>query len=538
MFHRLKATIFTCLLASTCFASYSIKDMTLEEKVGQLLIAHFNGEVANEDAKTLVQDVHVGGIIYYNWANSLSSPQQVRNLSTSLQQLAKENRHPIPLFIAVDQEGGLVARLTKGFTVFPGNKALGMTNDPQLAEKCAFAIGEELKAVGANMNFSPVVDVNSNPRNPVIGIRSFGDSPQLVLDFARNALSGYHKAGIIACLKHYPGHGDVSVDSHETLPVVKKTKEQLWQNEFLPFAQLAADADTIMTAHIILPDLDPKNCATLSKTTLDILRNEMGFNKPIISDSLIMEGVLKKCASVDDATIRAFNAGCDILILGGKQLVGGNANFELTVADVKRIHKALVTAVQSGQISEERLNQSVERILALKNSYSLSTNEDKLDLSTVNTKEHQLLAKTIASLAIKATQNKSLPASRLQQSTIALFAPVLTKDTINQTTLSHLGKETHSLFFNQLNPSEEEMKAAAELAKKADVIIFCSYNAWKNSAQAALIDILLNTNKPMALIALRDPLDASLFPKADIVISTFSPTSVSIEAASNRLMER
>lgn len=537
MLHTLKTTIFACLFASSCFA-YSIKDLSVEEKVGQLLIAHFNGEIANQDAKSLVQDVHVGGIIYYNWANTLSSPQQVRNLSIELQQLAKANSHPIPLFIAVDQEGGVVARLTQGFTVFPGNKALAMTNDSQLAEKSAFAIGNELKAVGVNMNFSPVVDINCNPRNPVIGVRSFGEFPHVVLEFAKQAIAGYHKAGIITCLKHYPGHGDVGVDSHEDLPVVKKTKDQLWHNELLPFLQLASEADTIMTAHIMLPDLDAKNCATLSKTILDIVRNEMGFNRPIISDSLIMEGVVKKCASIDDAAIRAINAGCDILILGGKQLVGSNANFELTVADVKRIHKSLVSAVQNGQISEKRLNQAVERILALKNSYSLSTEPSSTDLSSVNSKANQLLAKTIASLAIKTIENKSLSATTLEQSHIVLFAPVVVKDTINQTTLPQLGLDTRCLFFNQLNPSEDEIKAAAELAKKADLILFCSYNAWKNSAQAALIDILLNSDKPMALIALRDPLDAYLFPKADIVISTFSPTAPSIEAAANRLLEK
>lgn len=138
--------------------------MSLEEKVGQILMVHFHGEVANDDAKILVQDAKVGSIIYYNWSNGLISPAQVQGLSAGLQQLAKENRIPIPLLIAADQEGGVVARLQSGFTSFPGNRALGETSDPNLAELSALAMGQELQAVGINMNLAPVVDVNSNPR--------------------------------------------------------------------------------------------------------------------------------------------------------------------------------------------------------------------------------------------------------------------------------------------------------------------------------------------------------------------------------------
>jgi beta-N-acetylhexosaminidase len=157
-----KLTAF-CLLAASCFG-YSAKEMKLEEKVGQILIVHFHGERVNQDAKDLIQEMHVGGFIYYNWANGLNSPDQVTLLSQELQKLAQETRLSIPLLITVDQEGGIVARLTQGFTVFSGNKALGMTGNPELAELSAFAMGGELRAVGVNVNFAPVVDVNSNPK--------------------------------------------------------------------------------------------------------------------------------------------------------------------------------------------------------------------------------------------------------------------------------------------------------------------------------------------------------------------------------------
>jgi len=343
-----------------------LSTLTLEEKVGQTLIAHFRGEVANTDAKTLIEQAHVGGIIYYNWANGLHSPQQVLSLSNDLQALAKT-----PLFIAVDQEGGLVTRLQKGFTQFPGNGALGMTGRPELAEAAALTLGREMIAAGVNFNFAPVVDVNSNPKNPVIGNRSFGDKAEEVVRFGAKALEGYRKAGVIACLKHFPGHGDTGTDSHSGLPVVNKSRSELEAVELLPFRKLTSSADTIMTAHIIVPAIDSEQCATLSPAVLGVLRNDLGFSGLIVSDSLVMEGVLKNCSgSVDEAAIRALEAGCDVLVLGGKCLIGDASN-ELSVQDVVRVHREIVNAVKNGRLGETRLNQSVERILTLKQKYKV-----------------------------------------------------------------------------------------------------------------------------------------------------------------------
>ncbi len=514
-----------------------LQEMTLEEKVGQLLMVHFNGETANDDARRLIQKSLVGGIIYYNWANGLHSPRQVRQLSAGLQALSKQNRNPIPLFIAVDQEGGVVARLTKGFTVFPGNKALGMTNDPGLAEKCSFAMGQELKCVGVNFNLSPVIDVNTNPRNPVIGIRSFGGSPDTVVCFGKSALHGYHKAGIITSLKHFPGHGNVEVDSHSDLPVLKQSREQLQAVELLPFFELAPQADTIMTAHIIVPSIDPVHCATLSKDVLDIVRKEIGFQGVIISDSLVMEGLLKNCSPIDDAAIRALNAGCDILLLGGKQLVDSKTHLELKVADIERIHQAVVNAVKNGIVSEQRLNEAVRRILALKNAYLLSgASNDECDLKGVGTPEKNQLAINIAALSLKEIKNSSTLPSPGQQK-IAIFAPAIVQDSIKQVSHFSSGKETPMLFFRSLNPDEAEMQLACNMAVEADVLIMCSYNAWKNQSQVTLFQALLNSKKPVIVIVLRDPVDASSFPQADLILMTFSPTAPSIQAAFDRLFQ-
>lgn len=370
MYH-LKSILSIIFIPITCFGSYSLDNLTVEEKVGQLLIVHFNGETANGDAETLIKELGVGGIIYYNWSNGLNSPEQVSTLSRELQQLASLKKNPIPLFIAVDQEGGRVSRLKNGFTPIPSNEKIASSGNPDLAKHYAEIIAKELKGVGINFNLAPVVDINSNPDNPVINDRSYGNSAETVSRFAEKALEGYHQTGIITSLKHYPGHGDVSVDSHYELPLLNKTKQQLSENELIPFSKLSSKTDTIMTAHIIIPSIDPYNCATVSKPILDILRHEIGFSGVIISDSLVMEGFLKNSSSIEEGAVKALNAGCDILLLGGKRLLKGTTQLELTPEGVRTIRAQIVQAVKEGRIPETRLNEAVDRVLRLKAHYNL-----------------------------------------------------------------------------------------------------------------------------------------------------------------------
>lgn len=352
-----------------CFAVlglfFSIHAMTLEEKVGQVMMVHFYGEAANSESDRLIQDLHIGGIIYYKWANSLHSPAQVKQLSEQLQSLSK-----IPLLIAVDQEGGRVNRLTSGFQTFPSNRTV---TDENQAYCTAYLTGKQLFAVGINMNLAPVVDVDSNPQNPVIGDRSFSPDPKIVARFGLAALNGCCDANVIPVLKHFPGHGDTTIDSHRGLPIVGKTINELQEVELYPFRKLAPFAPVIMTAHLVVPAFDPDRCATLSKKVItELLRKDMGFSGVVITDSLVMQGVLDCCeGSVEEASLHALNAGCDILLLGGRQLSGENPH-DLSAEEISRIHKSLVEAVKNGSLSEERLDEAVQRILNLKNLSGLS----------------------------------------------------------------------------------------------------------------------------------------------------------------------
>lgn len=530
MFGVSKFVLLAVALSASCFGLTPLKDMSLEEKVGQVMMVTFFGEEANENARQIIQEIQVGGIIYYNWANGLTSPAQVKALSSGLQKMALENAHAIPLLIATDQEGGVVARLNEGFTIFPGNKALAMTSDASLAETSAFIKGQEMLAVGVNMNFAPVVDVNNNPRNPIIGVRSFGDTPETVVSFVDKALLGYKKSGVIATLKHFPGHGDVEVDSHVDLPVVNKSMSALEAMELLPFARLSSKADAIMTAHLLVPALDAENCSTLSKKTLSYLRNELGFQGVIVSDSLVMEGVLKQ-GSVEEVAIRALNAGCDILLFGGKKIIGSDKNEELSVADLRRIHQSIVEAVKAGRILEERVNQAVERVLLLKKSYR-STGDGE-----VNADAHRAVAKEIAMRALRVTEKDPNSIQSLKQKKIAVFAPQILQKSIAGTSLLSLGKERELSFFNGLNPSAQEIEKMKQMAQMADISLVFSYNAWKNPSQVMLIQSLLDLKKEVIIIVVRDPQDSELFPEADLVFHTYSPTTPSIQSVCDRFID-
>ena len=522
----LKSILRICLFFSGSYLKgILLEDMSLEEKVGQVLMVHFNGEYANEDAKKLIQGMYVGGFIYFNPSNGLHSPAQVNQLSRGLQELARKNRLSLPLFIAIDQEGGLVARLQQGFTQFPGNKAIGMAGDPDLARKAACAMGQEMRAVGINMNFAPVVDVNTNPYNPVIGIRAFADNPEEVITFGKNALDGYRQAGTIATLKHFPGHGDTVVDSHQDLPKILKSLHELETIELSPFAHLAESVDAIMTAHLIAPALDADHCSTISKKTLAYLREKIGFKGVIVTDSLIMQGILNQTTTVGEAAIQALDAGCDIILVGGVRCINGTT-VELSVDDVKEIRNSLLDSIRTGRVSESRLNEAVQRILNLKKLYL----DFSYDTATpINTTENYRIAEEIAQKAVRVhgdlSQIKNISCKK-----IFICAPEELQNTLNKTNFL-FQEPACSVFFENLNPSELEITAAQCAAKNADLILFFSYNAWKNPLQKALIQWLLDLEKPMVIISTADPVDLSLFPKANNSITTFSPTEPSIKAA-------
>ncbi|ROO89952.1 beta-N-acetylhexosaminidase [Actinocorallia herbida] len=364
-----------------------VEQMSVQEKVGQLLLPTVRDAA---DGAKLVQDYGVGGFIYF--PGNLKTPRKAAELSQALQEKSE-----IPLFLGVDEETGIVSR-TDFATAFPGAMALGATGDPELARQAALTTGAELKAIGVNLNFAPVADVNVDPRNPVIGVRSFGSDPDAVGGFVAAAVDGYRTAGVAAVAKHFPGHGDTSVDSHTGLPEIDHTVKQWQELDAPPFrAAIEAGVDAIMTGHLVVPALDKSKVpATMSKKILTgVLREQLGFRGVIVTDSLQMAGAQVE-GGAPEAAVRAVLAGADLLLMP---------------PDPAATHAALVKAVKKGRISQNALDAAVIRVLTMKEARGLfagTTVDPSAAAAAQHTPEHRATALDVATRAVTVVRDKDV----------------------------------------------------------------------------------------------------------------------------------
>ncbi|UOQ42837.1 beta-N-acetylhexosaminidase [Halobacillus salinarum] len=354
-----------------------ISKMSLEEKIGQMIIAGTDGTSIQPMTRKLVDQYKVGGLIFYSV--NLTSPSQTVKLLNQMKESNKPNR--FPLLLSTDQEGGRVTRLPGNLVHVPTNQKIGNLNNPSYSKKVGQALGKEMKAYGFNLDYAPVLDVNSNPDNPVIGDRSFGDDPQLVAKLGTATMEGLQTQNIIPVIKHFPGHGDTSVDSHLELPKVNKTLTQLQQLELIPFKQAVNQgADVVMVAHILIPELDGSYPSSMSKNMITgILRDNLGYNGVIMTDDMTMKAITNHY-HLKEAAIQSIRAGNDIILIAH-----GPQNAIDSIEAIKR-------AVKQGDLSEERINQSVKRIIQLKMKYGLTDEKsDQFNLSDLNQSLRSLL---------------------------------------------------------------------------------------------------------------------------------------------------
>ncbi len=355
-----------------------INAMTLEEKVGQLVMVGIDGFSNDAHSRQLMEKYHVGGFIVFK--KNIQTTNQLTALLNSLKETnAASNK--VPVFLSVDEEGGRVSRLPEEFHKFPSNYIIGQKNDSILSYQIGQILGKELRAFGLNMDFAPVLDINSNPDNPVIGDRSFGTTAGLVSKLGVETMKGIQSQNTISVVKHFPGHGDTSVDSHIGLPRVNHGIDRLKSFELKPFeAAIENDADAVMIAHILLPKLDAENPASFSKAVItDLLRTDMNFDGVVITDDFTM-GAIAKNYDMGKAAVKSIKAGGDIV------LVCHGFDKQETVI------KALLAAARSGQISQDRLDQSVNRILKLKRKYVLAdTPAGPVDVKSINDQIDALL---------------------------------------------------------------------------------------------------------------------------------------------------
>ncbi|NMI06273.1 beta-N-acetylhexosaminidase [Paenibacillus sp. SZ31] len=337
-----------------------LSSLTLEEKIGQMILAGVQGTTLDAQAKQMITAQKVGGIIFY--ANNVSTLDGTAKFVQSIKEANQSN--PVPIFMSVDQEGGKVSRMPETVESIPSSRKVGETKDSALAETMGQLLARQVQLAGFNVDFAPVLDVNSNPKNPVIGDRSFGSSAELVSRMGIAEMKGLRSEGIIPVVKHFPGHGDTSVDSHLDLPVVNKTEKQLAELEWIPFqAAVKEQVEAVMVAHILFPKLDPDHPASLSDVIIgEHLRGKFKYDGVVITDDLSM-GAIAKNFKLDEAALATVKAGSDILLVAH------------SYESAKTIFDTLMSAVKSGEISESRIDESVYRILALKQQYKLSDDQ-------------------------------------------------------------------------------------------------------------------------------------------------------------------
>ena len=350
----------------------------LRRQAGRFVIAGFTGHSAPDDLRRLIAEFDLAGVIYF--ARNIVEPAQVRELSREVSGLSRE----WPLWISVDQEGGRVARLRAPFTIWPPAMLLGRSGDEALTERFARAMAAELRAVGINLDYAPVLDVHTNPANPVIGDRALASDPELAARLGAAVVRGLQASGVAACGKHFPGHGDTSVDSHEALPVVEHDLRRLEAIEFIPFRRAIAEGvAAVMTAHVMMPAVDAAHVASFSpRVVTGLLKESLGFSGVVISDDLGMKAVAADTA-LPDATVAAIQAGCDLVLLCNS-----------TMDEQWLAIEELIRAIERGDIRPTRVDDAFARQRAIKERIVPAPATGGLDV--VGSAEHLAVAREMA----------------------------------------------------------------------------------------------------------------------------------------------
>ncbi|MGW6878812.1 glycoside hydrolase family 3 protein [Streptomyces goshikiensis] len=512
--------------------------MSLEEKVGQLFVSRAYGHSATDPdpadaeknlaqfgvrtAAELVSRYHLGGVIYFAWAQNTRTPHQIAELSNGLQRAAAATGAGVPLLLSTDQEHGIIARIGKPATLLPGAMALGAGRSTDAARRAGRIAGTELASMGIRQDYAPVADVNVNPANPVIGVRSFGSDPRAVAGLVAAQVRGYQGAGVAATAKHFPGHGDTETDSHVGLPVMRHTRAQWEELDEPPFrAAVAAGVDAVMTAHIVFPALDPsQDPATLSHPVVTgILRERLGFRGVVVTDALDMAGVRQKYGD-DRVPVLALKAGCDQL---------------LNAPDLALAQRAVLAAVAAGELSEARIEESVLRILELKARRGLFddpyTSAERVDAAT-GTAAHLAAADAIAAgtTTLLANPDKLLPldAGAAPRLLVTGTDPASPSGTTGPPT-SVLARELTALGCRA--SAVAPARAVAATPGHAAVLV-CTYNVPDGeSPQRTLVTELLATGVPVVVVAIRNPYDPARLPRCAAELATYSWTDVELRAA-------
>jgi beta-N-acetylhexosaminidase len=483
-----------------------IAAMTLEQKVAQMFVMSFFGSTVNEPARDFLETWQPGTVVLL--PSNLENPEQITRLTNDIQQTLLD-AGSIPAFIAVDQEGGIIAHLEEGFTRLPVPTLLTATQNPELAYQFGQTVADEMRAVGINMNLAPVADLLTNRDNPIIGRRSFGTYPEQVAPIVAAVIEGMQAQGVMATAKHFPGHGDTDSDSHLSMPVISYSQEELALRELIPFqAAIEAQTGAIMVAHIAFPDLqsDDSLPASLSPDIVTgLLRESMGYYGIIITDALDMDAI-DTVFSPQEAAVQAIIAGNDMLIIAAHLSLDGQA----------AAIQAVVDAVRSGEISEAQINASVERILAAKEHFGV-LNWEQLDPFTASTRidvaGHTALVERIFAAGITVVRGADL----LPLPANSAFIYPAHRGTL-RTACESNGWQMVGV---SIHPTDEEIAWARGAAQAAEIAVVFTENAVDSPQQRRLVAAL--PAEKTVVIALWSPYDSLVLPATLGYMLTYSP---------------
>lgn len=522
----------------------TLADMTLEEKVAQLMVPRVNSYYLSRDSDDYkkmvhyVEDLKVGGLSFFQ-----GEIFELASYTNDMQQ-----RSDVPLLISADFERGVSMRINRA-TIFPVNMALGAARDEELTYRVGKAIATEGRSLGVHQNFAPVLDVNNNPGNPVINVRSFGENPELVAKMGKAYMNGLHDGGMISTGKHFPGHGDTDADSHIGLPVITYDMDRLNEIELVPFRHAVDNGlMSMMSAHIALPNLTEKAGipATLSKRFMtDLIREDINFSGLIVTDAMDMHGISSNY-SVGEATLMAIKAGVDIILLPPQpeEAIG-----------------AVVAAVKKGEVSEERIDQSVARILSAKQWSGLDENRFvnmKEIRAIVANEEHQELSREVARKAITLVRNGDdiLPLNPRDRKRVLIVNITDRENQMLLTTRPGFGAPSQptgiyfadlfkrnygSVEVGKLDPrsNKQEIETLLKKARNADVIIGASYILSRSGAgkigipdeNIEALRAIAAMDKPFVLTSFGDPYFISTVPEIQAYLAAYSDSEPVIEAA-------
>lgn len=502
-------------------------NLPLEAKVGQMIMFGFSGTEVPPHIKEFITQYNLGGIIIFS--RNVESPEQITQLNAELQQLALGSPFGVGLLIAIDQEGGLVARITEGVSVAPAQMAVGALDSPEKAYQINKVVGEELAAMGFSMNLAPCLDVNNNPHNPVIGVRSFGEDPEKVAQLGTAAVRGLQES-LIATAKHFPGHGDTAVDSHLGLPVIPHTRERLREVELVPFkAAIAAGVEAVLAAHIVFPAIEPipGRPSSLSYPVLtELLREDLGFDGLVLTDCMEMQAISQHY-SMGEAAVLAVEAGNDLVLVSHTPELQAEAFW------------AVVQAVKSGRISERRIDDSLRRIARAKAAYV----KWPFPEGEVGSEGHRKLMEEAYSMSLTAVRSDGLiplPSDPITVIETRAHAASLAEENAAEgltlaRALAELGAKITPYYISP-EVTEGEYKKITELVKPCDLVVMVTQDAHRFPRQRELARFVTEHCPRHVIVGARTPYELQELPQARNYLAAYSSRPEALHQAAKALM--